>query len=303
MATLLLIEDSETHRAGIRGALETAGVFDRILEASDGMEGLKRLLSGAVDVVLCDVEMPRLDGAKLLQAKEARAGDIPILFLSGATSMERRVRLLEAGASDIIAKPFDPAELVARLRLHLKIRRLQSELLEKNEMLSRLSSTDALTELRTRRYFDEMLQLEWLRARRYGTPLALWMADLDHFKRVNDRHGHPTGDTVLRRIAGLLRVSLRATDVAGRYGGEEIAVLMPQNRARGARVLAERFRGCTAAVRFESPGGEPFSVTVSIGVAELCAPHESAADLVAAADAALYQAKQAGRDRVVVAGE
>jgi diguanylate cyclase (GGDEF)-like protein len=295
MATLLVIEDSPSQRVKIRQALDPVGLFDRILESGNGIEGLKLLLAERVDVVLCDVEMPGLDGEKLLRIKESRADvrDVPLLFLSATTDLDRQVRLIEAGACDSIVKPFHPSELVARLRLHLKIKLLQSELREKNEQLSRLSTTDPLTGLRNRRYVDEILNVEVLRARRYQSPLTLLMADLDHFKRVNDDHGHQAGDAVLRGVAEVLRSSLRATDVGGRYGGEEFIVIMAQNSLDGATQFAERWRQTVEAARFSIPDGRGVEVTISIGVAGYHDREQTASDLIAEADTALYAAKQA----------
>jgi diguanylate cyclase (GGDEF)-like protein len=302
MATLLLIEDSPAQRAEIRKALEGSGLFGRILESGNGLEGLKMLLAEPVDVVLCDVEMPGLDGEELLRIKESRADvrDVPLLFLSASADPDRRVRLIEGGACDSIAKPFHHSELVARLRLHLKIKRLQEELREKNEQLSQLSTTDSLTGLRNRRYVDEILNIEVLRARRYGSPLAVLMADLDHFKRVNDEHGHQTGDAVLRGVAGLLRSGLRATDVGGRYGGEEFLVVMAHSDPQGAAQFAERWRSAVESTPFPAPGGRRVEVTVSIGVAGYRGDDATAADLVADADTALYAAKETGRNAVKV---
>ena len=302
MATLLVIEDSPSQRAKIRQALEPVGLFERILESGNGLEGLKLLLSEPVDVVLCDVEMPGLDGEKLLQIKESRADvrDVPLLFLSATTDLDRQVRLIEAGACDSIVKPFHPSELVARLRLHLKIKLLQCELRDKNEQLSRLSTTDPLTGLRNRRYVDEILNIEVLRARRYRSPLTLLMADLDHFKRVNDEHGHQAGDAVLRGVAEVLRSSLRATDVGGRYGGEEFIVIMAQNAVDGATRFAERWCQAVEAARFVIADGRGVETTISIGVAGYRDPEQTASDLIAEADAALYAAKQTGRNQVQV---
>ena len=171
---------------------------------------------------------------------------MPFVFLTASQDMGRRARLLEDGACDAITKPFHPMDLIARLRLHLKVKRLQDELLVKNATLARLSTVDELTGLRSRRYVSEVLSIEFQRARRYGTPLSLVMADLDHFKQVNDRFGHPGGDAVLQGVAELLLRSLRATDVGGRYGGEELLVVLPQIPARGrpgdGRALARERR-------------------------------------------------------------
>jgi diguanylate cyclase (GGDEF)-like protein len=302
MATLLVIDDCAAHRGHVRTILKQAGLFQRILEAGDGIEGLSLLMRESVDVVLCDVAMPGLDGDKLLRMKAANPGGahIPFLVLTGSVEVERRARLLEQGASDVIAKPFHPAELVARLQLHLKLKRLQDELLLKNAALANLSSADSLTGLRTRRFVDDVLNLEFLRARRYRSPLSLAMADLDHFKQVNDEFGHPAGDAVLRQVATTLQTLLRRTDLIGRYGGEEFLLLHPQSTASGATALAERIRQAVAALRVETPAG-PIGVTVSLGVAEYDRQMESPEDLIAAADRALYAAKRAGRNRVVVA--
>lgn len=305
MQTLLLIEDSPAHRAEIRRVLESANLFGRIIEASDGIEGLKLLISEqSVDLVLCDLEMPGLDGEKLLQIKQAQLVDreIPILFLTASTDLDRRVRLLESGASDTITKPFHPADLVARLRLHLKLKFLQDELREKNEVLKGMSTTDHLTELRTRRYLSEVLAVECLRSKRYRSPLSVVMADLDYFKLVNDSYGHAVGDSVLRGTADVLRENLRATDVAARWGGEEFLVVLPEADLQGASLWAERWREDIERHEFEEPDGKKLKITISIGVATFNDDMDNQGVLIDAADKALYRAKEAGRNRVVVQG-
>lgn len=302
MATILVIDDSEVHRSEIRTAIEGSGLFDKILEAADGLKGLRLLLGEPIDVVLCDLEMPGLDGEKLLRVKDQSPGgaNIPFIFVTATTDIQRRSRLLEEGASDAISKPFHPADLVARLRLHLKVKRLQDELMVKNATLARLSTVDALTGLRTRRYVMECLAIEFLRARRYHTPLTLLMADLDHFKEVNDGYGHPAGDSVLRGVADLLLSAVRATDVAARYGGEELLVILPQNDLEGARTLAERWRCAVENNAFVAPDGRLISVTISIGAADYRESHEGPDDLLAAADRVLYLAKENGRNRTEI---
>jgi two-component system cell cycle response regulator len=301
--TLLIIDDSAVHRKQVVQAIEPAQIFDQVVEAEDGLKGLKFLLNQPVDVVLCDLEMPALDGEKLLRVKEAAPGsnNVPFVFLTASTDLERRIRLLEGGAADLIVKPFHPGELVARLRLHLKVKRLQDELRVKNESLALLSTTDALTGLRTRRYTQDVLSIEFLRARRYRSPLSVMMADIDDFKSVNDGHGHPGGDTVLRGMASLLLSQLRATDVAGRYGGDEVLVILAQSELDGAGLLAERWRQAMESTSFEAPDAQAIEATVSIGVATYDASLKSPEELVAAADAALYRAKEKGRNRVEAA--
>lgn len=300
MPTILVIDDSAAHRDQIRGALREIPGPMLILEAEDGFQGLKVLMREPVDLVVCDLEMPRLDGEKLLRMRDGSpgGGHTPFLFLSSSTDLERRTRLLRSGASDAMTKPFHPPELVARVMLHLKIKRLQDELLLKNAALERLSTVDALTGLRARRFVDEALHVEFQRASRYGTPFAVVLMDLDHFKQVNDEHGHVAGDTVLRGVGERVRSLMRGTDVAARYGGEEVVLVLPQNTVGGATVLAERIRETVAAVCFESPVGVAFSVTASLGTAQYDPADERPEDIVQRADQALYAAKAAGRNRV-----
>lgn len=305
MATILVIEDSDGHRAEICAAVEASGLFDRILEAGDGVRGLRLLMSEPLDMILCDLEMPGLDGEKLLSVKESTKGqeNLPFLFLTASCSVERRAKLIETGACDTISKPFHRADLLARLALHLKVKRLQDELRTKNASLARLSSLDELTGLNNRRYAMDVLSVEFLRARRYGSPLAVIMADLDHFKAVNDTYGHQGGDAVLRGVGSLLSELLRSTDTGGRYGGEELLVVLPQNDGPGTAVFAERWRMAVEETPFASGEDRTISVTLSAGVAAYCAAFETPEALVAAADRALYRAKDRGRNRVELEGQ
>jgi diguanylate cyclase (GGDEF)-like protein len=298
---VLVIEDSAAHRAELRRALEGSGEVSEIHEAEDGPGGLRAMLSGAFDAVICDVELPGFDGEKLLAAKaqSPQLADIPMLFVSANRDPERKARLLERGASDTIEKPFHPAELVARLGIHLRLRHLQRELREKNQQLARLSVTDPLTGLRNRRFAEWFLGRELERTRRHGNPLAVLVADLDDFKRVNDEHGHPVGDAALRHVGALLAQHLRKTDVCARWGGEEFLILLAQVPLEGALALAERQRAAVEASPLALPDGRHVEVTISIGVATAVYSDRTPDELVLAADRALYEAKAAGRNRVM----
>jgi two-component system cell cycle response regulator len=302
LATLLVIDDSTAHRDAIREAVGPSGLFELIIEAVDGAQGLKLLLSEDVDVVLCDLEMPGFDGEQLLQVKQKSEGirEVPFVFVTGSEDPERKARLLELGAVDLISKPFHPRDLLARLNIQRRTKRLHDELRLKTETMSRLTTTDAVTGLRTRRYITEVLSIEFLRARRYGTALSVLMADLDHFKNVNDEYGHLAGDAVLNGVAGILLERVRATDVAGRYGGEEIMVILAQNDAEGGNVLAEHWRMLVEGARFPSHDGREISVQISIGVADFDPDMSSPEQLVQRADEALYKAKDGGRNQVVI---
>lgn len=283
--------------------LEASQLFTTVLEAADGLAGLRMLLVEDVDAVVCDLEMPGLDGEKLLRAQRSRpdAKDVPFFFLTAQRDPDRMARLLRAGASDTIQKPFHPAELLARLETHLRLRRLQAELRDKNAMLERVSTTDPVTGLRTRRYVGELLSIEVLRATRYKTSLSVLMCDLDHFKHVNDSFGHPAGDAVLAGAGQVIRDTLRETDIAGRYGGEEFLVVLSHTAIDGAAALAERIRAAIEEAEFDLGADAPLAITVSIGAAELVAG-QSVEALIRSADEALYEAKGAGRNRVAVAG-
>lgn len=300
MATVLLIDDSDAQRTHLRELLEAEDMAC-VLEARDGLEGLRRLVEEPVDLVICDVEMPGLDGAKLVHMSQAAQGrGVPFVMLTALQDPHRRARLFLDGAQDVITKPYHPVELVARIRHHLDRLQLERELHEKNALLERLSSTDDLTGLANRRQLEKALRFEFLRALRYGTPLCVVLADLDHFKEVNDRFGHAGGDRVLREVAEVFRSRLRATDTAGRYGGEEFLVVLGSS-ASGARVLADRWRRDLERRAIVLEDGSRIRVTMSLGVAERSEGMQDAEALVKAADRALYAAKAGGRNRVAMA--
>lgn len=300
LSTVLVIEDSPAHRAEVRRTLETSPDIGEIIEAADGLAGLRLLLSRSCDAVLSDIELPGLDGEKLLAAKQqlADAADIPILFVSATRDPIRKVRLLEHGASDVIEKPFHRAELLARLGVHLRLSQLRKELREKNAQLEQLSVEDEMTGLANRRFADWFLSREMERARRHRHPLSVALADVDHFKQINDAHGHLVGDAVLRHVGAILHGQTRSTDVCARWGGDEFLMGLAQVPANGALALAERQRAAVEFASFRLPDGRPIDLTVSIGIASMLADDSSPEILVAAADDALYRAKRAGRNRV-----
>jgi two-component system, cell cycle response regulator len=302
--TILIIDDSPAFRASIEATLRDHGIGSKIVLETDGLTGFKRLLNEHIDLVLCDVVMPGLDGFKFLSLKAARPelSEIPVLMVTAAeTDVGAKVRGLRAGASDYVAKPFDPEELVARVRVHLKIKALQDELRQKNKLLDQLSRTDDLTRIANRRMLDEFLAREYSRAVRLTQPLAVVMVDIDHFKQFNDNWGHAIGDLVLAAVASTLAGGMRPYDLVARYGGEEFVLVMPQSPADVAVVAAERLLQAIRVLKVQTAKGA-LSVTVSMGVAAWPdVAVESAAELLKHADGALYAAKQAGRDRVKVA--
>lgn len=299
--SILIIDDSDTIREQIIQTLMRFGVFDRYLEAGDGIEAFKTLLGTQVDLVLCDLEMPRMDGFKFLAMVKTREElrDIPIIMLTGREDRELKIRGLEQGACDYVTKPFDPGELMARVKVQLKIKMLQDELKKSNDLLKRLSNTDHLTQLYNRRYMMEVLEREFQRSQRKASPISMVIMDIDHFKRVNDQYGHQNGDLVLSTIARLAREDRRSYDVAVRYGGEEFVLVLPETSHDEATMVAERLREKVLQISFSGELRE-LRVTISMGVATYPASNlATIEDLIREADAALYRAKQGGRNRVV----
>ena len=301
--TVLIVDDSEAIRRRVEQILGAQSIFDTFIKASNGIEGFKLLLNNPVDLILCDLMMPGIDGFKFLSLKQSKPEytEVPVIMLTGEEDVRAKVRGLEAGASDYLTKPFHDEELVARVRVHLKIKTLQDELREKNLKLEALTRTDELTGVNNRRFFMETLRAEYLRSERYRTPLVYAMVDIDHFKRINDTHGHLMGDRALVAVANVLQKAVRMQDVLGRYGGEEFAIIMPHTDREGGELAVERCRKQIEQNIVQLDATE-LQVTASVGV--VCYPRDDVRrleDLIALADAALYRAKDAGRNQVIVA--
>jgi diguanylate cyclase (GGDEF)-like protein len=260
------------------------------LELVTGGEAREVLHREAWDLAILDRRLPDMDGAvlahELKSNPELRTRHI--LMLTGEADEEDKVEGLELGADDYVTKPFQPRELMARIRAGKRIVDLQKELLESNRRLELLSITDGLTGLHNHRFFQEELARAFDESARYGRPLSLAMIDIDFFKKINDAHGHAIGDAILGDVAALFRTSVRSTDLVARYGGEEFAVALPNCSAAEAQIVLERLRALT-----------PDEQTCSVGLAEWI-PGETATEVVARADSALYDAKRGGRDALVL---
>jgi diguanylate cyclase (GGDEF)-like protein len=302
-ATLLIVDDARTNRQYVADLVRERDLCRACVFAEDGLAAFKMLRTTPIDLVVCDLDMPRCDGLKFLRLKatDPAFAAIPVIVLTGAEDVARKVQALTTGASDYVIKPFEPNELAARIAVHLKLRKLQAELLRTNSELQRLTQTDHLTDVANRRHLAERLEEEYLRARRYDRPLSVALLDIDHFKRINDAHGHPGGDHALVEVAKLIKYTLRCHDFVARYGGEEFAMLLPETSADRAILALERVRSAIerADIRYAD---QRLSLTVSLGMASF--PHElvaKASDFITLADAALYDAKRSGRNRVVAA--
>lgn len=289
---ILVIDDSPTVQTIIRSTLKDEGV--EVSAALNGTEGFRKAIADLPDLILLDVEMPPPNGfetCRQLKSDPATVS-IPVIFLTGASSTAEKVKGLDLGAVDYVIKPFDPAELCARVRASLR-NKFMFDLLAQRAMI------DGLTGLWNRAYLDERLAAEAALARRHHRPLSAIMADVDRFKLINDAHGHPFGDDVLRRVAQALSSCCRTEDIVCRYGGEEFAILTPGVSISGAEVLAERARQIIHEQTLRHRSAD-VRVSCSLGVAELSP--DGPLNVLEVADGALYQAKRGGRNRVIAAG-
>jgi diguanylate cyclase (GGDEF)-like protein len=268
-----------------------------VLLAKDGTQALERAGRHLPDLILLDVLMPDLNGFDVLRRLRATPllEHVAIIFVSSLNRPEDEAAGLKAGASDYIAKPFNATVVLARVALHL-------QLVRQRRLLEHLAHVDGLTELANRRRFDDVYDLEWQRARRSGRPLSLALLDIDSFKQFNDLYGHPAGDRALRAVARVAGTHMRRpADLAARYGGEELVLLMPETDALQAQRIVQALREAVMQLMIAHAGSAAAAViTVSIGGATLDAPGvESSAALFEAADVQLYRAKQGGRNRVM----
>lgn len=291
--------------------LEEAGFETSSASGVDEAVSLATSATRPFDVVLVGhqlVDGTGLDLVRRLRA-DARTAGTSIALLTTLPDPEETMRILDAGADEVLRKPIHRVELVARVRsLHRikrqvdELRRANTRLGELNAVLEQTATTDGLTGLANRRQLDRRLVEEVERAHRYGSPLSVLLVDVDHFKKVNDGHGHAAGDAVLRAIAAQIRASVRIMDITARFGGEELVVVAPSTSWSGARALGERLRAAIERLEIVAPGVEPsVRVTASIGVATLTAD-EDGLGVLARADASLYEAKRGGRNRVVMSG-
>jgi two-component system cell cycle response regulator len=305
-ARILIVDDHDDNVELLRARLESWGYTAD--DARDGEEALRKIEASPPDLVLLDVMMPRVDGMEVARRVKSNAQlpFIPIIMQTALDSTENKVEGLEAGADDYITKPIDFAELKARLKSMLRIKRLQEdleererELLEANERLKHISNTDGLTGLDNRRHIETRLKEMYEHSLRLQEPFSCVMCDLDRFKSVNDEYGHQAGDEVLRQFARILKQEVREIDHVGRYGGEEFMILCAGTVLDAGVTFAERVRKRVEAHTFTFAGGT-LQRTASFGVAAW--PHPRIADceqLVRATDDALYVAKETGRNRVV----
>jgi diguanylate cyclase (GGDEF)-like protein len=311
---ILIVDDLPQNILALEAVIADMGVD--IKTALSGNDALRQSLQHDFALILLDVQMPDMDGfevARLIRANP-KTRHFPIIFVTaGMKDLLNQLAGYETGAVDYLIKPFEPFILRSKVKVFRELYQQRkviedfyytleqiveertADLKAANETISRLAATDELTRLANRRFFNDCLASAMSAAVRHNYPLSMIMADLDHFKVVNDTFGHGEGDKVLKAFADLLRESIRAEDVAARWGGEEFIVILPHTQCEAAAALAERIR-----TDFEQRSGSvaPISLSASFGVVQLQEGDDADA-LIRRADDALYRAKRKGRNRVV----
>ena len=299
---ILIADDDRVNRLILQTFLSKWG-YD-VVSVEDGVQAWNCLeQTDAPRLAILDWMMPHMHGAQVCRAVRKRQQRLYtyVILLTSKGHKQDVVDGLEAGADDYVTKPFDSNELRSRVRAGLRLLEMQEQLIHAQDLLQIRATQDALTGLWNRGAILELLSKELARARRTSGSIGIILADLDHFKRVNDTYGHLAGDIVLREAAQRMRSSMRDYDVIGRYGGEEFLVIVPESGFASTVAQAERLRRAVAEAPVITPEGS-IAITISLGVTAGGGEDSLAAEsLVRAADAALYQAKKLGRNRVEAA--
>jgi len=295
---LLVVDDDPLVRDIIVESIQAMGYT--VDWSGNGMEALERNLAQPYDLIVTDMLMPGLDGLSLIRNLNVQGSKSDVIVITGYGSVENAVECMKAGALDYLIKPFTIDQIQMAVRKAVELRELKLRAKER-DLYRQLSYEDPLTGIYNRRFFDESLKLELVKAMRHKTGVLLCMIDIDYFKTYNDVMGHVEGDEALIRVANILKGTCRGYDVVSRYGGEEFAIIFPGALKTESSVLATRIM---EAVRKEPIAGAqqmPFGcMTVSIGVAAFPDDATNHEDLIRCADIALYAAKKAGRNTVKI---
>lgn len=306
MKRVLIIEDSELTRTMVKETLTSEGY--EVMEASNGLGGLKLAFEEKPQLVILDIIMPQMDGIKTCRMLTAgsETKDIPVIMLTSKTSSSDVKEGLEAGAVDYIKKPFDKVELLARVESAIRIKEFKDQIASLRMKLKELVVTDDLTGLKNASFFWDYINREVNKVSRIDNPLSLVILDIDDFKWVNDTFGHMTGDMVIKEVAHILQSNLRRYDLLARYGGEEFVIVLVNTEEDKALTVAENLRKKVQEREFNDDG-KKFRLSISCGVASITKNMPKnmikAISLFERADRALYEAKEKGKGMTVAAGQ
>jgi diguanylate cyclase (GGDEF)-like protein len=318
---ILIVDDISSNLQVLGSILSRENLL--VSAATSGKQALDIADDVLPDLILLDIMMPEMDGFEVCEKLKSseKTKDIPVIFITARTEEEEIVKGLRVGAVDYVKKPFNPPELLSRVRTHLEIKRnrdliirineqlkkeieerkkianerkqLLKELEKKNKILKELAITDGLTGLYNHRFLIGRLSEEIAQSNRYSKNLSIIMFDIDHFKNINDTYGHQVGDEVLSKISSTIKNKLREVDIAGRFGGEEFLVILPNTSLENGYKVAEKIRESIMELKWESG---KLSVTISGGVG--LHKDENVTELITKADKYLYKAKENGRNRI-----
>jgi diguanylate cyclase (GGDEF)-like protein len=302
--SILLIDENLNNLKFLAGMLMKAG-YD-VFAFSDSGDALEFYLENSSDIILMDIRIPETISHEICRVfkRDVRTQDIPVIFISALDDTENKIKGFEAGCVDYITKPFNEKEVLARVKIHIRLKRarekLKAALIKLRKAYRDLeiaAKTDSLTQLPNRRDILEKIHHEMLRSERTGRPFSLILCDIDDFKQFNDKHGHDFGDMVLIKVAEIIRHRLRSTDCGARWGGEEFLILLPETELEGAEAVAHAIRNNLMNLGMTHRG---FSLTVQMTFGVIAANgSRTIDDCIKLADNALYKGKNSGKNCIV----
>lgn len=309
---ILVVDDEHVVRLGLEETFKSAGYYCK--SCSSGLEAIRKVEEELFNIILVDLKLGDTEGTEVVKKIREHFPEMMAIIITGVPSIDSAVAAMKASAFDYITKPLDSEDVLSRIKLgwekhrqgilvkqllhNLQVTNLELE--RANQKLTSLSTTDDLTSLYNHRHVMEALEIEYQKARRFHKPLTIMMIDLDHFKSVNDRYGHQSGDKLLTEFGMFLKEQMRSIDIVGRYGGEEFCVILPETDIAGAAVAGEKLRLAIAQKAFTMMEGITVNITASLGISSVQDEGVDSADaMLNYADSALYEAKLRGRNRVV----
>lgn len=294
----ILVVDDDTDLVDLI-QLELDAYGYQVRSAYSAQEAFEIMDSWLPHLIILDVNMPNLNGIEALKKFRLHREYFSIILISGSNIADEIINGLDAGADDYVVKPFEPKELLARIRAQFRVKDLNDRLMRANARLKELVDTDDLTGLLNMRSLYTRLEYELARGKRYNRTVCVVMMDMDEFKSVNDGHDHLFGSFVLTEVGKLIKASIRGLDIAARYGGDEFLIVLTEIDRTVALTFCERLRHKIETYRFQN-GPDEINLTTSLGFAitDPKSPDIDAKQLVRVADWALYEAKRSGRNKV-----